>query len=184
MRKLETKDIILIALYAALAIVVDYFKELLTFLDLPMGGSINIALIPVVVGAFHLGPKKGVLIGFLWWLVSSLFGLNPYFINVVQYLLDYIVPSVIIGASSIFYKKRSLLEAEAGILLTMAIRTLSIVISGVYFWPDGVAAGSWAAWMASLSYNLPYCIATGVMLMAVVPIVISRIKHITKAWSS
>ena len=181
MKKFATREIILIALYVALAIVVDYFKEMLTFLDLPMGGSINIALIPVVIGAFHLGPKKGVFIGFLWWLVSSLFGLNPYFINVIQYLLDYIVPSLIIGAASIFYKKGTVLEAEAGILLTMAIRTLSIVISGVYFWPDGVAAGSWAAWTASLSYNLPYCVATGVMLMVVVPIVMSRIKHITKA---
>ena len=181
MKKFKTRDIILIALYVALAIVVDYFKEMLTFLNMPMGGSINIALIPVVIGSFHLGPVKGAVIGFLWWLVSSLFGLNPYFINIVQYLLDYIVPSVIIGAASIFYKKHTVLEAEVGIFLTMAIRTLSIIVSGVYFWPDGVAAGSWAAWTASLSYNLPYCIATGAMLMVVVPIVMSRIKPITKA---
>lgn len=164
------------AIYVALALALDYFKEMLPFLNMPQGGSINIALIPIVLSSFHLGPVKGVAVAGLWWLISSLMGLNDSILNVVQYLLDYIVPSFIIGLAGIFYKKHTLLEIEIGIFLTMLIRTLSILISGVYFWPDGVAAGSWAAWVASFGYNLPYSIATCVMLMIVIPLIMTRLK--------
>ena len=164
------------AIYVALALALDYFKEMLPFLNMPQGGSVNIALIPVVLASFHLGWLKGLAVAALWWLISSLMGLNSSFVNVIQYLLDYIIPSLVIGLAAIFYKKHTVLELELGIFLTMLVRTLSILISGVYYWPDGVAAGSWPAWLASFSYNLPYSIATCVMLMIVIPLIMSRLK--------
>ena len=176
MKKFETRDLVYIAMYVALAIVLDYIKEMLPFLNMPQGGSINIALLPVVIGSFHLGWQKGAIVGLLWWLVSSLLGLNPEFLNIGEYLLDYIIPSAIVGCAAIFFKKRTVLELEVGIFVTMAIRTLAILTSGAYFWPGDAASGSMAAWVGSLSYNLPYCLASAVMLMIVVPIVIFRIK--------
>ena len=185
MKKFETRDIVLIAMYVALAIVLDYVKEFLPFLNMPQGGSLNIALIPIVIGSFHLGFGYGALIGLLWWGVSSLMGLNNDIVSPMQYVLDYIVPSVIIGLSSIFYRtsddsKMKLIKMEVGIFLMMAIRTASICISGAYFWPGDAAAGSLAAWSGSLAYNLPYCIATGVMLMVLVPLAMTRIKTLIK----
>lgn len=164
------------ALYVALAIALDYFKEMLPFLNMPQGGSVNIALIPIVVASFHLGWLKGMGVGAIWYLLSTLMGLNPDTIGVMQHVLDYIVPSVVIGAAAIFYRKHTLLEAELGIGLMMIIRMASIIISGAYFWPDGVASGSAAAWAGSLSYNLPYSLATMIMLMIVVPLILTRIK--------
>ena len=173
---MKTKDLVFMGLYVALAIALDYFKEMLPFLNMANGGSINIALIPVVVASFHLGALKGMIVGALWWLVSSLLGLNNSILNVAQYLLDYVIPSVVIGAASIFYRKHTSLEALLGIALTMFIRTASIIISGAFFWPGDAAAGSLAAWVGSLSYNLPYSIATMVMLMIVVPLIMIRLK--------
>ena len=180
MKKFETKDLVLIAMYVALAIVLDYIKELLPFLNMPQGGSINIATIPVVIGSFHLGYKKGALIGLLWWLVSSLLGLNNDIVGVMQYLLDYIVPSVIIGCAAFFYKDHKVWQLELGIVVTMLIRTASICISGAYFWPGDAAAGSMAAWVGSLSYNMPYCLATMALLMVIVPLAMIRIKPLVK----
>lgn len=171
------KRMAFIAIYVALAIVLDFIKEFIPFLNMPQGGSINIALIPIVFASFHLGYKEGFVAGLLWWAISSLMGLNRWILTPLQYLLDYIIPSSIIGLAGIFYKEKSSnIQIILGILLVMIIRTLSIVISGVYYWPDDLAAGSLAAWSASLAYNLPYSIATCIMLMIVIPLLLRTLK--------
>ena len=79
--KNKTKELVLIALFIALAIVLDFVKEMLPFLNMPSGGSVNIALIPVVVGSFVLGYKKGIVIGLMWWLLTFVMGMNRWFIS-------------------------------------------------------------------------------------------------------
>lgn len=178
MKKLNTKTIVLLAMYVALSIALDYFKEMLPFLNMPQGGSVNIALIPVVVAGFHLGASNGLLCGALWWLITTLMGMNEWFVSVPQYVLDYILPSIVIGGASLFYRKKNIYEVEAGIIIAMVVRTFSIVLSGAYYWPDGVAAGSSAAWIGSMAYNLPYSIATMVMLMMVVPALLKSMRNL------
>lgn len=172
----KNKRLVFISIYCALALVLDYVKTFIPFLNMPMGGSINIALIPIVICSFQLGIFDGMLCGFLWWLISSVLGLNPYYISFVQYFADYIFPSVIVGICSLFYSKKNLFEIEFGILFMMLLRTLCLLISGAIFWPSGVAANSIEAWSASMIYNLPYSVATLIMLMLVVPIVLRSIK--------
>ena len=172
----KNQRLVFISIYCALALVLDYVKSFMPFLNMPTGGSINIALIPVVICSFHLGVGNGIICGLLWWLISSLLGLNPYFISMSQYVVDYIIPSGIVGISSIFYKKKKTFEISLGILLMMSLRTLCLIISGAIFWPDGVASASAAAWISSCAYNLPYCIITLMVLEIVVPIIVNRIK--------
>ena len=172
------KRMVFIAIYVALALVLDYIKEMLTFLDLPQGGSVNIALIPIVFASFHLGYKEGMISGLLWWAISSLMGLNAWMINPIQYCLDYIIPSSIVGLASIFNKRdNSYIKSFIGIIFVMIIRTMSIILSGVYYWADGVAAGSKAAWIASLSYNLPYSIMTCAMLLIIIPLLLKLFEN-------
>lgn len=172
----KNKRLVFISIYCALALVLDYIKTFIPFLNMPSGGSINIALIPIVVCSFHLGLFDGMFTGFLWWLVSSILGLNPYYISISQYIVDYILPSIIVGISSLFYKKKNIFEIEIGILLMMIIRTFCLVLSGAIFWPEGIASGSVEAWVMSLAYNLPYSIATLIMLLISIPIVLRSIK--------
>ena len=171
----KTKQIIFISYYVALAIVLDYIKTSIPFLNMPSGGSINIALIPIVLCSFHLGCKQGVLAGLLWWLVSSLLGLNNYYLSLMQYIVDYVIPSAIIGAASVFYSHSKIMEIQLGILFTMFIRTMCVLISGAVFWFDE-ASNSVPAWIYTCTYNLPYSIATTIMLMIVVPIIIKHTK--------
>ena len=178
MKENKTRKIVFIALYVAIAITLDYIKEFLPFLNMKAGGSINIALIPIVVASFHLGVKNGIITGLMWWLLSFVLGLNKWFICLPQYLLDYIIPSGIIGISSLFYHHKKTREIVFGIILMMFIRTLSIVISGVYYWPGELASGSKAALIYSLSYNLPYSIATCIILAMLVPIILKTLKNV------
>ena len=167
---------IMITIYVAITLVLDFVKEMIPFLNMPQGGSVNIALIPIVLLSFHLGVREGLTAGALWWLISSIMGMNEWFLSVPQYIVDYILPSVVIGAAAIVYRNGKMLEAEAGIFAVMLVRTFLLVLSGVYFWPDGVAAGSAAAWIASLGYNLPYSIATTIMLMFVIPVLLKTLN--------
>ena len=176
------RKMVLLAIYVALAIVLDYIKEMLPFLNMPQGGSINIALIPIVFASFHLGSLYGFLAGLLWRAISSIMGLNNYFISIMQYVLDYIVPSSIIGLASILYKKKNNLETILGIIIVMIIRTLSIVLSGAYYWVGDLASGSKEAWIGSLVYNLPYSIATCLMLVLIIPMLLKVFKNRIKRY--
>lgn len=172
----KNKRLVFISIYVCLALVLDYIKSFIPFLNMPSGGSINIALIPIALCAFLMSYKEGLIAGLLWWLVSSLLGLNNYIISLPQYIIDYILPSVIVGICSIFYSKKNLYEIEIGIFLMMFIRTLLLVISGVYFWPGELAAGSKAAWIFSIGYNLPYSFLTYLMLAVIIPIILKRVN--------
>jgi len=170
----RNQKLVFISIYCALALVLDYIKSFIPFLNMPLGGSINIALIPIVISSFHLGIKDGAITGFMWWLVSSILGLNPYYISIVQYLLDYVVPSVIMGLSSIFYSNKKLIQMEAGISLMMIIRTLVIICSGALYWEEGI--DGIYAWSASATYNIPYSFATLIMLLIVMPILSKSLR--------
>jgi len=174
---LKTKKLVYIGIFVSLALVFDYIKGLIPFLNMSEGGSINIALIPIVLSSFMLGPISGVITGFLWWLSSSILGLNPYYISIGQYLCDYILPSVIPGMSSILFinnkEKRYLFYL--GIVLTGLLRTVCLIISGAYFWVDEAARFSKASIIYSFSYNLPYNLLTTILLLIVVPILYQRL---------
>ena len=172
----KNQRIVFISTYCALAIVLDYIKSLLPFLNMPSGGSINIALIPVVLSSFHLGTFDGMLVGFVWWLITSILGLNPYYLNIFQYVVDYILPSVIVGASSLFFIKKNNFEIELGIFITMIIRTFLLTLSGAIFWPGDLVSNSLLAWSASFIYNVPYSIATMIMLLIFIPLIINSLK--------
>ena len=173
----KTKKIVFISIYVAIALVLDFVKSFIPFLNMPSGGSVNIALIPIVLCSFHLGVYDGCVCGFLWLVVSCLLGLNKYFVSFGQILFDYIVPSIIPGISAIFYSKKKIVEIELGIFIAMLIRTFSICLSGAIYWfEESAAAGSIEAWNGSLIYNLPYSIATTIMLMIIVPLLIKTLR--------
>ena len=173
----KTKKIVLISIYTALAIVLDVIKGFLPFLNMPSGGSVNIALIPIVLCSFHLGVGSSFVSGMLWLVISSILGLNKYFISFWQILFDYIIPSTVLCLSNVFYKHSKTIEIELGIFCSMILRTLSICLSGAIYWFDSSAAsGSIEAWSGSLLYNIPYSLVTCLMLMLVIPLLLKTLK--------
>lgn len=177
MRNIKTKELVFMALYAGLALVLEYVNQFIPFLQMPQGGSINVAIIPVFIASYQLGVKKGMITAMMWWLLGLLFGFNAWFLNVPQYLLDYIVPVLIVGAASAFPRIGKINNVFTGVTVAGIIRFISTVLSGVYYWfPEGEVAGSAYAWTYSLGYNFYYNFATLVVAIILVPVLINRLR--------
>lgn len=169
----RTRRIVIISVLSCLSVVFDIVKEFIPFINMPGGGSINISLIPVVVCCFTLGTKDGMVCSILSYLISTILGLNNYFLNIFQYLFDYIIPTVCVGLCAVFYKNRKFKEMELGIIISMLLRFFSIVISGAFFWLDStVIAGSKEAFIASSIINFPYSLGTLIVLLISTPLIV------------
>lgn len=174
---MKVKDLVYVSMYVALCLVLDYVSAMIPFLQMPQGGSINLAVVPAVVASYHLGVKKGVGVGLLWWLVGFILGMNQWFLNPAQYALDYLIPVAACGLACLLPSIGKISNIFTGVITVSVIRFVSTLLSGVYFWPpEGSVAGSSAAWAYSLGYNLYYNLATMIVALILVPIVISRIK--------
>ena len=175
MSREKTKELTFMALYVALYIVLWYAGQFIPFLKMPQGGAIEIELTALFVASFHLGWKKGFAVALLSWLVQFLLGGLMYFVNPMQYALDYLVPWCACGMAALF--GRGKFRYSMGVIIAMIIKYISQTISGAYFWPpeDG-AAGSAAAWIFSLNYNLWFNLATCVVCAILVPILVNRLK--------
>lgn len=175
----KTRAIVFIAFYVALALVLDYVSELIPFLKMPEGGSINLAVISIFVASYHLGWKNGAVTGFLWWLVGCIFGQNSWYLNPMQYLLDYIVPMTVCGVASAFPKIGKVSNVFTGLTVTMFFRYACQVLSGVFFYfesaGEGVTMGSLPAWIYSLGYNFGFNFVTLIIAAIITPILINRL---------
>lgn len=86
--------------------------------------------------------------------------------------------SIVIGIALFVFIYWSLsAQRKFGVVISMFIKYILHVLSGVYYWfPEGYAAGSAYAWIYSLSYNLWYNLVTMVVCIIIVPILIDRLK--------
>lgn len=181
MRDIQVKNFVYVAFYAALALVLDYVSAMIPFLQMPQGGSINLAVIPIFVASYHLGWNQGAFAGLLWWAIGWLFGLNNWFVSPMQYALDYIIPAIICGFAALMPRIGKLSNIYTGVTAMMILKFASHVLAGVYYWPpEGAARGSAAAWTYSLGYNLWYNLATLIVALIITPLLISRISAIRK----
>ncbi|MBW9212570.1 MULTISPECIES: energy-coupled thiamine transporter ThiT [Terrabacteria group] len=176
MQRDKVKFLTYVAMYIALYVVLKFVGNLIPFLKMPQGGSIELELIALFMASYHLGFQAGVLVAGLSWLITFMLGIEMWFVHPVQILLDYVLPLGIIGLASVFPKKYGL-----AIVLPMLIKYGSQVLSGVYYWPPkNEAAGSTAAWIFSLNYNAWYNLATLVICLLVVPLLWTRIQRLVK----
>ena len=174
----KTRDLIFISFYVALACVLDYASAMIPFLQMPQGGSINLAVIPIFAASYHLGWKKGIASGLLWWLIGFLLGGNNWYVDPMQYALDYLIPACICGLASIMPAIGKVSNLTTGMISMMILKYASHLISGVYYWPpEGAARGSLGAWVYSLGYNFWYNFATLAVALLVVPELVKRISR-------
>ena len=176
MKNQKVRLLTYMAFYAALYVVLKWIGDLIPFLQMPQGGSIQIELIALFIASYHLGWDKGILVGLLCWLLTFIMGSGRWFVNIMQYALDYFIPLIVVGAASIYWQKGKY-NVYICITIAMLLRFMSNVLSGVYYWPpEEAAAGSMPAWIYSLSYNSGYTIATYILCILIVPVLINALK--------
>ncbi|MDD6675761.1 MAG: energy-coupled thiamine transporter ThiT [Lactimicrobium massiliense] len=181
MKNNKIRIISYMALYAALYVVLKFAGQYIPFLQMPQGGSIELELTAVFIASYHMGWKYGILTAMIGFLLTFICGFPIYWLNLGQFMLDYILPLLFVGASSLLGRNGSVRQI-IGISLAMILKYISQLLSGVYYWPpEGSVAGSKAAWIYSAGYNLWYNLATLVVCIILVPLLLKRLEK-TSAW--
>ena len=184
-RNKTTRDLIFIAFYVALSVVLNYLNHFLPIIQMANGGSVEYALVALIVASYHLGWKKGLATALLSWFVETFFfGFHQYMLNPMQVCFDYIIPIGVMGLTSAVKKISSnpTVNISFAITVVMIVKYLSHVTSGALFYAvyNELANGSLAGWIFSLGYNATYCIPTFILAVLVVPVLIGRMSSYRK----
>ena len=162
--KWTTKDLVYMALYAALFIVLDVAVNTLGILQMPNGGSLGVSVIPLLMASYHLGWQKGTVVAVLSILLQYVTG-PMYTPDLVGFLLDYFFAFSVYGLASLFPNYKWF---YSGVLVTNLVRLICSTLSGILVWES-------APW-ASLVYNATYMIPTAILCLVLLPLVMPRIK--------
>jgi len=125
------------------------------------GGSIDFAMIPLMVYALRRGVLPGLMAG-------AVAGVAQYFsegfaINIWSLIMDYPLAYMMIGLAGVMMVKKSAGGWAAGALIGGFARYLVHIVSGVIFYASYAAPQVWfmhtpTVWIYSIAYNALYMI--------------------------
>ena len=169
------------AILAALAFVLDLLQG--TIFDvIPFfanGGSVGIAMLPIIVLAIRRGPLVGFLAGLVTGILQMLGGFyaisSTWYKVMFQVLLDYTLAYAICGLFAGFFKyilsadnkKRNLIMIIIAAFVGGVGKYLCHVLAGYFFWPQEIWGGPLAY---SILYNGIYMLPSTILCMACVAI--------------
>jgi len=122
MKKDQTLKLVYMALYVVLYIVLKWVGNLIPFLQMPNGGSIELELIAVFIASYHLGWLRGAGVALISWLMTWILGFPMWIYYPIQTVLDYVGPLVACGLASLLWPFKNTGKTGAvamGILLAV-----------------------------------------------------------------
>lgn len=144
--------------FAGITIALSFALSYIKFFEMPQGGSITLAsLLPVMLFAYVYGPKKGLLVGFIYGILQAV--QDAYIIHPAQFLLDYPIAFSMVAFAGVFANIKALdkvpqVKFALGAVLAGALRFFSHVLSGVFaFSAYAIDSGATNYWIYSLAYN-------------------------------
>ena len=122
---------------AALAIALAFVLGLIKVFQMPMGGSISLEMIPLILLALRQGPLVGMVAGAAYGLLDL--AIEPFIVHPVQVLLDYPLAFGALGLAGFF--QPTVRGAIVGTVVAVLARFICHFISGVVFFasysPEG-----------------------------------------------
>jgi thiamine transporter len=170
-----------IAIVIALATVFDLFSKSVPLPRMPYGGSISVAMLPVMVLALLRGWRVGVVAGILYGIVALV--REQHFIHPIQLLMDYPLAFGAIGLTGIATLKESsqtsLLRLRVGVavLVSSGFRFCAHFVSGFIFWAQFAPEGQ-PVWLYSFLYNGSYMLVETILDMVLIQVVLLRIRDL------
>ena len=144
--------------FGGISIALSFALSYIKFWQMPQGGSITLAsLLPVMLFAYVYGPKKGLMVGFIYGVMQAV--QDAYIIHPAQFLLDYPIAFSMVAFAGVFSKVKALdkvpqVKFALGAILAGALRFFSHVLSGVFaFSAYAIDSGATNFWVYSLIYN-------------------------------
>ncbi|PTX61230.1 thiamine transporter [Melghirimyces profundicolus] len=167
---MERRRLITMLEVAVMAGAGGLFSVLLALKLWPQGGSVSLAMVPVVLVAFRRGWVAGLLCGLLVGLINLI--MNPFIVHPVQVVLDYPLAYSVLGLAGCFRLNRDIpatsLTGRVALGVTVAglARLLSHFISGV-IWFGAFAPEGFSPALYSLLYNASYIVPEILISIAV-----------------
>ena len=170
--KLDTKTMIVISLFAACSVVLSKIK----LIQYPQGGGIDLlSSLPILMIGLLYGPMIGMTCGLITGILG-LFGL-VYIIHPAQFLLDYILPSMLLGISGVFNCKDKK-NIFMGCLLAILLKQIVHILSGCIYFSEYTWEG-WNPLFYSIVYNLSGTGLEGILSAIVLTIIpLAKIKRV------
>ncbi|WP_066068478.1 energy-coupled thiamine transporter ThiT [Neobacillus soli] len=173
-----------VAVFTALAYLLDFVAGVLSLRIWPQGGSISIAMVPIFLMAYRWGVKGGLLTGFLLGLLQFILGFAQIY-TIIQGIIDYFIAFTVVGLAGVFAGKikNSLEEGQKGKWITYAVlgtflgsllRYFCHVIAGAVFFGEYAPKGQPVA-IYSLLYNGTYMLPSFIISAIIIILVISAV---------
>ncbi len=164
----KMKNLVYIALYGALFVVLDFIANTFNLFVMPQGGRLALGTIALLLASYHLGWKNGVVVCVVAVFLMLVTGSVNYY-GMFSFLFDYLFAYAAYGLSSMFpnYKK-----LYSGIIITSLIRLAFSTVSGIVVWET--------PFWGSLTYNASYIIPTMIMDLIFVPLLHEKITPLLK----
>ncbi len=117
------------AIMIALAQILGYIK----FYQMPYGGSVTLAMVPIIFYAVRWGVGKGLLAAFAFGLLQLVLD-GAYAYTWQAMILDYLVAYTPLGLAGLFKGKKS--GVFVGSVVGIFLRFVAHTLSGVYVWAE------------------------------------------------
>lgn len=157
---------------AALAIALAFVLGLITVFRMPLGGSISLEMVPLILLALRQGWKVGVLAGAAYGLVNL--AVNPVILHPVQVLFDYPLPFAALGLAGLF--SPTLRGAIIGTVVAVLARFVAHFVSGVVFFASYAPEG-WNPYVYSAAYNAAYLVPSLAIALVVVGVLLRALEN-------
>lgn len=192
--KFSTKVIVEIAIFAAIAVALDFIQGAFFKGIWANGGSLGIAMVPIFIICYRRGLIPGLLCGLIVSIVQMLGGIyavqGQTFDNgflramgpFIQIMLDYILAYTVVGFAGCFagkYAKGKDLKTKiiwiiVGTLIGGLLKFLCHFIAG-YFWlnmyNDPFMGVDDSTMLFSFVYNATYCIPNAIICTVIMVLV-------------
>jgi thiamine transporter len=157
---MNTKDLVKLSFYLSIFFVLDYISNTFNFFRMPQGGVLGLGVIALMLAAYDMGWKKGLLVALVSVILQNF--VNPlYVVAFPQVFLDYIFAFGIYGLVPLFG------PVWLGVISVNALRFISHVLSGVLYFEAG--------WIASVAYNAWYMVPTLIVSLLIIPVLKTRL---------
>ena len=169
-----------VAIFAAIGFVLDLLASLYSGYLFPFGGSLSLALIPIVILSFRRGPLAGFLCGLLVGALDLIDGAPAFTDTWYNYFLmitlDYLLAYPLAGLCGLF--KPLIKRIDFKIVITIATFCGGIAkfivhfLSGVILWPEFPGQPILERCIYSLTYNGSYMFPT-IIVCSIITFLIS-----------
>ncbi len=191
MKKNKISTMAEVAAFASIAFVLDVLAGFYSGF-FPSGGSISLAIIPIVILSFRRGPIAGVLCGLLVGLLDLTDGFytisTKWYHSILQVGFDYILGYMLVGLVGLakpLFKKYKIFSISLIFTLIAGVNKFILhFLSGVLYWPQYEGQPYGDRIIYSLIYNGSYMIPTIILCGIITSLLSIKFKDlfIVKEW--